>query len=147
MTATRGYARLLPGLLLLAMLAGGCGGGGGSAGRGDEKFKPGSPTGELAVEITGLPPDVPAAVRVTGPDSLALELRESQTLARLAPGSYRVAGIPVFADLVNYDPSPAMQSVTVAAGATTVVSITYVHRHGQLAMRVRRVNKFARNAI
>jgi CARDB len=81
--------------------------------------------GGLTVTIAGLPSGTVAAVTVTGPGGFSTELTATQTLTGLTPGNYTVAASEVSSGNTRYPPSPASQSVSVAAGATASATVTY----------------------
>lgn len=120
----RGLLRLLT-ALIVAMALNACGGGGGSPGTTEPITPVPITTGALNVTTAGLPAGAGAAVRITGPDNYQLGLTGSQTVEGLAPGSYTVTAAPVSAGDITYQPAPASQSVTVAAGNTASASVAY----------------------
>ena len=127
-TCSRGLLRWLGMVLpafLLAMLLGACGGGGGSPGAPGPGTPPPPAAGALNITTSGLPAGINAAVRVTGPGSYQQDLSGSQNLTGLAPGSYTVAASAVASGGVNYQPAPAAQTVSVAAGASANAQVAY----------------------
>jgi hypothetical protein len=84
-------------------------------------------TGDLEVQIAGLPSGTPAAVRVRNGDGFDQALTASGTLPGLPPGDYTVTAEPVNVPAENrtYQPTPATQTVTVALGETTVAQVGY----------------------
>jgi hypothetical protein len=116
-------------LFLLSLFLGslaGCGGGGGDPGNPNSPVKlQSATTGSLAVSINSLPPGAGAAVRVTGPGNYVADLTESQTLGGIDPGDYTVTALPAVVGAVTWIPSPATQSVTVAAGVTATANVNY----------------------
>jgi hypothetical protein len=82
-------------------------------------------TGGLTVTITGLPSGTDAAVTVTGPDRFSAQLTATRTLTGLTPGPYSLAASEVSSGNSRYPPTPATQSVSVAAGATASATVTY----------------------
>jgi len=112
--------------LFLGSLAG-CGGGGGDPGNPDSPVKlQSATTGSLAVTISSLPSGTGAAVRVTGPGNFVADLTQSQTLGGMAPGDYTITALPAVSGATTWMPFPATQTVSVAAGATAMASVTYV---------------------
>ena len=112
--------------LFLGSLAG-CGGGGGDPGNPDSPVKlQSATTGSLAVAISSLPSGTGAAVRVTGPGNFVADLTQSQTLGGMAPGDYTITALPAVSGATTWMPFPATQTVSVAAGATAMASVTYV---------------------
>jgi hypothetical protein len=89
-------------------------------------YSPAPPvTGALTVGITGLPAGANAAVTVTGPGGFSRRLTATQTLTGLAPGDYTIAASPVSLSGQQYQPAPATQGVTIAAGQTANASVSY----------------------
>src|SRR5215213_8610198 len=89
----------------------------------------GGPSGpsaaSLRVTILGLPSGTAAAVTVTGPDNFTQSI----------PGSYTVTASPVTASSSTYDPSPPLQTVTVAATNTqSSASVFYSQATGNLTI-------------
>lgn len=82
-------------------------------------------TGALSITVSGLPGGTLASVVVSGPGGYARNLSGSQTLNGLVPGSYSVDASAVSGGGTGYAPSPASQSPSVTAGATTAVSVSY----------------------
>ncbi|MGH7658140.1 MAG: hypothetical protein ACREL6_07880, partial [Gemmatimonadales bacterium] len=81
-------------------------------------------TGSIALAIGGLPANTTALVTVTGPGGSS-QATGSQTLSGLTPGEYTVSAQPVTAADDRYDPSPASQTVSVAAGFQPSATVTY----------------------
>jgi hypothetical protein len=84
-------------------------------------------TGGLTVTVSGLPSGTAAAVTVAGPNGYSRSITGTgaQLLADLAPGSYTVSAASVAAGAATYTGSVDRPSVTVAAGATAAVTVTY----------------------
>jgi hypothetical protein len=98
-------------------------------------------TGSLRVVVTGLPTGVDALVTVTGPGSFNEEVAATRTLDDLAPGEYTVSAANVSSGGATYSASPADRSVTVAAGATAQVTVTYASTGGPtLNLRIAGLN-------
>ncbi len=98
-------------------------------------------TGSLRVTVTGLPAGVGALVTVTGPGSFSEEVAATLTLEDLAPGEYTVSAANVNSGGATYSSTPADRSVTVAAGATAQVTVTYASTGGPtLNLRVGGLN-------
>jgi glucose/arabinose dehydrogenase len=110
-------------VLLVMTLCAACGGGGGRPGT--VITGPGASTGTLEVLISGLPPGISGAARVTGPGNFARDLTQPQTLSDLAPGSYSVTASSVMVGAATYTPSPATQSALITAGASISASVVY----------------------
>lgn len=82
-------------------------------------------TGSLRITITGLPAGAAAGVTVSGPGSFSQEVAATGTLAGLTPGSYGVRARDVVAGGTTYTGSVSSATVTVAAGASPSVTVTY----------------------
>jgi glucose/arabinose dehydrogenase len=83
---------------------------------------PSEPTsGSLTISITGLPQALQPSIVVNGPGSFSRTVTANSTLADLAPGAYTVAA----SSAATYVATPLMQSVAVAAGATSTATVTY----------------------
>lgn len=80
--------------------------------------------GALEIDVTA-PDDVTPAVTVSGPGDFTRSLTGSELLSNLVPGEYQVSAGPVTSEGVTYTPDPALRPVTVLAGETTAVSVTY----------------------
>ena len=90
---------------------------------------PSPTTGNLTVNITGLPAGVNADVTVTGPDGFTVSLTATRTLEDLEPGSYQVsAGEVSTADGV-YTNTVSGSPVTVEVGKTAAAAVAY-ERYG-----------------
>jgi hypothetical protein len=110
--------------LLMAALAGACSGGDDSVAPTDPSIGgPGgttaATTGSLTLVITGLPPDVPGDVLVTGPNGLIRVATGTVTWADLPVGNYTLAARAVRASmgLLNAGGAPQQLQLT-GAGAT-----------------------------
>jgi hypothetical protein len=82
-------------------------------------------TGGLRVTISGLPGGTDAAVTVAGPDQYQEQLTATATLAELPPGEYTVTAASVTDGGFSYSANPATTTVSVTAGATDTVAVTY----------------------
>ncbi len=120
----RGLLRLFT-VLLIATVLHACGGGGGSPGTTGPVTPTPITTGALNLTTSGLPAGVNASVRITGPNNYQQDLTQPQTISGLAPGSYTIAAAPVSANNVTYQPAPASQTASVAAGVTANASVAY----------------------
>jgi Bacterial Ig-like domain len=94
-------------------------------------FIPPTGPGKLQINISGAPNDQ-AKVRATGPNAFdSGVLSSSQTFTSLSPGTYNVAaeafstGQPGKPSCRIYIPTPESQTVTVSAGATSTVTVSY----------------------
>ena len=106
-----------------------CGGGGGGSGT------PAQMLGAMSVTVNGLPAGVAAQVTVSGPGEFSRSIAASATLDLLVPGSYTVAAQRVASGASSYTPAPASQSITVAAGGTSVATVNYAAAALTLALR------------
>jgi hypothetical protein len=82
-------------------------------------------TGGLAVTVSGLPAGAAAAITVAGPGSFSQTVTATQTLTGLAPGSYTVRAANVTAGGASYTGSVDRPTVTLTAGATAAVAVSY----------------------
>lgn len=80
--------------------------------------------GSLHVTVEGLPPQLSAAVTVTGPNGFALELSSSSTV-QLLSGEYTVRAEPVESIGTRYDPAAATQNVTIGGSGSAEVTVQY----------------------
>lgn len=87
-------------------------------------------TGSLAITVAGLPAGLSAAVTVSGPAGYTEPLTATRTLTDLAPGQYTVSVASVSGGGVTYASSPRNSTVTVSAGATVQVAVTYASTAG-----------------
>jgi hypothetical protein len=86
-----------------------------------------TPTGAVALTISGLGTSSNALVTVTGPGSYNQSVSSSRTLSGLTPGAYtidaqNVTGVSCGS---TFNASPATQNVTVTAGATATRTVSY----------------------
>jgi hypothetical protein len=79
----------------------------------------------FTLTISGLPPDIAASVRVTGPNGYDSPVTATTTLSSLEAGVYTVAAQSVSSAGTEYDPSPGTQSVNVTSGAGASASVGY----------------------
>ena len=101
-------------------------------------------TGNLRLELTGLPSGQGGNVSVTGPGGYSATVTASTTLTGLLPGSYAVSAGPVargeptpYGTLTyTYAPSPRGTTATVTAGNTASVTVAYVRQQGDLSLSV-----------
>jgi hypothetical protein len=87
-------------------------------------------TGSLRVTVTGLPAGVDAVVTVTGPGNYSEDVAATRTLDGLVPGEYTVSAADVSTGGSTYASSPADRTVTIAAGGTAQVTVTYATTGG-----------------
>ena len=90
-------------------------------------FRPAPNTGDLEVQIAGLPTGTAAAVTVSNGAGFAQHVTASAVLSGLEAGSYTVAAEPVTVAGVpgTFQPSQSTQTVTVAQGSQTIVQVAY----------------------
>lgn len=92
-------------------------------------------TGRLAVDVSGLPGNASAQVRVTGPGNYLRVLAASEVITGLVPGSYTVTGNDVTISGVTWGASSAPVTVIVAASSQpAVASVSYAITRGSLAI-------------
>lgn len=82
-------------------------------------------TGSLRITVAGLPAGSAAAVTVSGPGSYSQAVTATRTLAGLTPGSYGVSARDVAAGGITYTGSVSSATVTVVAGSSPSVTVTY----------------------
>jgi hypothetical protein len=93
-------------------------------------------TGSLAVAVEGLPSGAEAAIMVTGSGGFARSISGSQTLEKLAAGTYTVtAGASVVAG-VRYMPDPSSQTMQVSSPTPATAHVGYAVSTGALAVAV-----------
>lgn len=88
-------------------------------------FTPTPTTGELEVQIAGLPPGTPAQVTVINSSGFNQSLTESQVLTDLQPGNYTVSATPITVAADTYTPEPAEQVANVVVGERSTAQIGY----------------------
>ncbi len=93
-------------------------------------------TGSLTVTITGLPTGANGNVTVTGPNAYSRAVTATSTLSGLTPGTYTVSAVPVSAG-GSYIALQAIQQVSVAAGVSSGIVVSYVGVPGG----IRRIEK------
>ncbi len=81
--------------------------------------------GALTVTIAGLPTGGAANVSMTGPAGFSATITATQTRQRLAVGNYSLTAAPVNTASGIYDGTPDTPTVTVTAGTTTSLTVTY----------------------
>ena len=90
-------------------------------------------TGNLIVQVSGLPTGVPAAISITSSTGVAVQVTKSDTLIPLPKGTYYLTVAQVVAgpgDL--YSPGFTTKKITLRAGQTVKVSVAYVLNSGRL---------------
>jgi hypothetical protein len=91
-----------------------------------------TPMGSLAIAINGAGTNNSALVTVSGPGGYNQSVTNSRTFTGLTPGNYTIAAQNVTASCgaIPYTASPASQTATVVASATTNASVTYTPPSG-----------------
>jgi hypothetical protein len=84
---------------------------------------PSGETGDLSIQVTGLPPGLTAAATVTGPGGYNESSVSGTLLSGLDVGSYSVVGAPVADAGFSYQASAA--AATVTDGGTATATLTY----------------------
>ena len=83
-------------------------------------------TGSLVVTINGLPPDVPAVVRITTPKQTVLSATTTQTFSDIEPGTYQITASNASTDKNTFAPATVTGTVEVLAGQTPAqAAVTY----------------------
>ncbi|WP_373289196.1 hypothetical protein, partial [Deinococcus aerolatus] len=97
-------------------------------------------TGQLTLNVAGVPEGQETTLRLTGPGGFKRDLRgeATQTLTDLAPGDYNVTAEAVRAGEFSYPATVQGNPVRVQRGRTGVVNVAYARdpRFGHLAVRV-----------
>lgn len=108
-------------------------------------------TGDLEIQIAGLPPDVAAQVTVSNTRGFSQAVGQTDTLTALSPGDdYIVTAGPVEvpAEQQTYTPSPAAQRIAIVAGQRSTVQIGYNPQEtGSLAVTILGVPEDASAAV
>ena len=79
----------------------------------------------LDLTISGLPAGTSGSVTVTGPAGFARALTSSTTLQYLEAGTYTVTAATVGSSLTTHAPAPTSQSIDLADGAASTVTVAY----------------------
>ncbi len=96
----------------------------------------GGSVGELAVNVTGLPPTATALVKLTKPSGQVTWIPETQTLEGLAPGQYLLEAQTVSGTSESWDPDITSRQVQVRANQRTETGIRYTARSGSLTVSI-----------
>jgi glucose/arabinose dehydrogenase len=96
----------------------------------------GAGTATLNLTIAGLPAATDGSVAVTGPNGFARTITASTTLEHLEAGTYTIAADVVGSNLTTHPPAPAHQTVDVADGGTSAVTVTYGSAPLELAVEL-----------
>ncbi|MGH7696367.1 MAG: hypothetical protein ACRENH_15385, partial [Gemmatimonadaceae bacterium] len=89
--------------------------------------------GSLSISVAGLPA---GSISVQGPSGYSTTIATTSTLSGLTPGTYTIVAAPIMQGVHRYTGSPATQSVTVAASATTNATVTYAVSTGSLSFSI-----------
>jgi hypothetical protein len=95
--------------------------------------------GSLEVTINGLPVGTNADVVISGLNGFSQQLTTSSVLSNVTPGDYQLTAKVVKVGGDSYAPTATNQTIAVAAGSNTDVSVTYTKQSvtvGQLAITV-----------
>jgi hypothetical protein len=103
--------------------------------------------GALTLTVTGMPGGNPASITVSGPNGYSQGVTASTTLSNLGAGSYTISAANVLVGANRYNPSVAVQSVTINSGATSTASVAYSISTGSLALTVNGVPGGASGAV
>jgi hypothetical protein len=96
--------------------------------------------GSLEVTITGLPSGTNADVVVSGPSGFSQQLTTSSVLSNLTPSDYTLTAKVVTVGSDSYTPTPTNQTISIAAGSKTDLTVTYTKQSstvGQLVVSVK----------
>lgn len=85
----------------------------------------GAGTATLNLTISGLPEGTEGAVLITGPAGFERTLTATTTLEYLEAGSYTIVAGRVGSSLTTHAPSQASQTIDIADGATSTITVTY----------------------
>lgn len=94
-----------------------------ACGSDDSGPAPNGATGNLSIQVTGLPPGSTANATVTGPDGYNESTAAGTLLSGLDVGNYSVTGAPVSDAGFSYQASAA--TATVTDGGTATTTLTY----------------------
>jgi hypothetical protein len=86
----------------------------------------------LTVNVTGLPPNVAAAVTLRAPNGTTSLLTASQTVSAILPGTYTITASTVGASCTTYSPAPSSQTVSVTNGQSSTANVAYSQGGGGL---------------
>jgi hypothetical protein len=81
--------------------------------------------GTLALTVAGLPSGAAADLVLSGPNGYSAPFTTSTSITGLAAGSYTLTVRTVSTALGSYGSLPATRSVTITAGSTTPLTVTY----------------------
>jgi hypothetical protein len=79
----------------------------------------------LTLSITGLPGGKPGELSLSGPGGYHLDVTTSTTVNNLTPGTYSVQATTAMAGTDLYAPTPAAQSITLAASDVKAIQFSY----------------------
>ena len=93
-------------------------------------------TGDLVVNINGLPAGAPAVVIVTGPGGFLKQVFATSTLENLAPGTYTVGVTNVHFSGAVYTSTVIYEPHTITAGQSETATVPYTLASGSLEIAV-----------
>ena len=93
-------------------------------------------TGALTVVVAGLPAGAFAEVGVAGPGDFLASVLSTSTLGGLVPGEYTVTAAAVALNGDTYQPGAEHQTLTVTAGTTATVTISYSNAPGAFNLQI-----------
>ncbi len=82
-------------------------------------------TGELRIDVMGLPSGINSVITVSGPDELTRNVSQSDTLVGLPAGTYMVTADSVNANGFVYEPVNVTQTVNMQTGGTVGIEVSY----------------------
>ena len=83
-------------------------------------------SGTIDVLVNGLPSEVAAKARLTGPQGLSRDITASGQIRGLLGGLYTIAADSVASGAARWAPLPPSQTVNLATGATASLAVSYV---------------------
>jgi len=93
-------------------------------------------TASLTVTVSGLPAGVSAGISLSGPGGYSAALSGSNSLSGLATGAYHLVAAPVNTSGTGYAAQPAVQDLTLSAGQSFAVSVSYAAATGALSVSI-----------
>jgi hypothetical protein len=94
--------------------------------------------GNMVIDVTGLPDGIGGHVVVAGPEHYEKQLTSTSTLPALAPGRYTITASFIRHDDAVYASTPDVQSIDIAVGATSNVTVVYAVTSGELNLDIAR---------
>lgn len=117
---------------LLVAVAGACG-------RADAPTGENSPStrsASLTVTVTNLPPQLPGAVSVAGPNGFSRTVVGTTTLTSLTPGNYSITAAAVENETSVYAGVPGLQNIELVPGSVRDAEVTYALASGTLQLSI-----------